>query len=231
MISIRSSGDIGRSGTLPAVAATVDSSAGLSGAAGAAGAAPSKGERTRQRLLQIAVERFGAAGFRRTSVSAIARQAGITQAAVYTYFANKEALFEAAVDEDAEALVQHAEASIDPSLGVRERLLLMILHLRSGLDSHPLTTRVLGGKEPEVINRLLTLPVLQRLEAGLTLDLEAAQQDGTVSQAIDPPVVAEGVLTIVLTLLMAGIQVGEQTSTQRQVAVIAVLDALFRSEA
>jgi AcrR family transcriptional regulator len=195
-----------------------------------AGALPSKGERTRQRLLEIAVERFGADGFRRTSVSAIARDAGITQAAVYAYFANKEALFEAAVDEDAEALVQDAEAAIDPSLPVRERLLLMILHLRSGLDGHPLTRRVLGGQEPEVINRLLTLPVLQRLEAGLTLDLEASQQDGTVSRAIDPPVVAEGILTIVLTLLMAGVQVGEQTSIQRQGGVIAVLDALFRTE-
>src|SRR6266545_4993894 len=37
---------------------------------------PGKGERTRQRLLDIAVRRFAADGFRRTSVSDIAREAG-----------------------------------------------------------------------------------------------------------------------------------------------------------
>ena len=43
--------------------------------------APGKGERTRRRLLDIAVQRFAADGFRRTSVSDIAREAGLTPAA------------------------------------------------------------------------------------------------------------------------------------------------------
>ena len=42
-----------------------------------------KGERTRRRLLELAVRRFADEGYRATSVSAIARDAGITQAAVY----------------------------------------------------------------------------------------------------------------------------------------------------
>jgi len=41
-------------------------------------ATPSKGDRTRQRLLEIAVKRFAADGYRRTSVSDIARDAGLT---------------------------------------------------------------------------------------------------------------------------------------------------------
>lgn len=192
---------------------------------------PSKGERTRQRLLDIAVERFGAEGFRRTSVSGIAREAGVTQAAVYAYFANKEALFEAAVDEDAEGLVQDAEAAIDPDQPLRDRLLTMYVHLMAGLEDHPLTTRVLGGQEAEVIHRLLTLPVLQRIEAALTVDIEAGQRDGTVYRGAPPSVLAEGLLTIVLTLLMARVQVGSETTAQRQGPIVAVLDAVFRPEA
>jgi AcrR family transcriptional regulator len=219
MLSISSSGDIGRSGSLSAVASPLDAET---------GALPSKGERTRSRILEIAVERFGAEGFRRTSVSAIARDAGITQAAVYAYFANKEALFEASVDADAEGLVQDAETAIDPSEPLRDRLLTMFLQLTLGLDDHPLTSRVLGGQEPEVINRLLTLPVLQRIEAALTVDVEAGQADGTVYRGAEPAVLAEGVLTMVLTILMAQIQVGRETSAQRQGSIIAVLDAVFR---
>ena len=40
-----------------------------------------KGERTRRRLLELAIERFGERGYRATSVSEIARAAGLTQAA------------------------------------------------------------------------------------------------------------------------------------------------------
>ncbi len=61
-------------------------------------ATPSKGDRTRQRLLEIAVQRFAADGYRRTSVSDIARDAGLTPAATYAYFRNKEALFQAAAE-------------------------------------------------------------------------------------------------------------------------------------
>ena len=41
-----------------------------------------KGARTRQRLLEIAVRRFAQDGFRRTSVSAVAREARLTPAAL-----------------------------------------------------------------------------------------------------------------------------------------------------
>jgi AcrR family transcriptional regulator len=219
MLSISSSGDIGRSGSVGAVVSPLDAEP---------GALPSKGERTRSRILEIAVERFGAEGFRRTSVSAIAREVGITQAAVYAYFANKEALFEASVDADAEGLVQDAEAAIDPTQPLRDRLLTMFLQLTLELPNHALTSRVLGGQEPEVINRLLTLPVLQRIEAALTVDIAAGQDDGTVYRGAEPAVLAEGVLTMVLTILMAQIQVGHETSARRQDSIIAVLDAVFR---
>ena len=67
----------------------------------AASTAATKGERTRQRLLALAIEHFGDRGYRATSVSEIARAAGVTQATAYAYFDNKESLFVAAVDDDA----------------------------------------------------------------------------------------------------------------------------------
>src|SRR6478735_805801 len=77
-----------------------------------ASSAATKGERTRRRLLTLAVEHFGARGYRSTRVSEIARAAGITQATAYAYFDNKESLFLAAVDVDANALVTRAHATL-----------------------------------------------------------------------------------------------------------------------
>lgn len=54
--------------------------------------------RTREELLDAAVEVFGAAGFDRASVDAIAKTAGYTKGAVYANFASKEELFLAMID-------------------------------------------------------------------------------------------------------------------------------------
>ena len=61
----------------------------------------SKGELTRRAILDTAIERFGQDGYRATSVADIAHDAGVGGTVAYAYFANKEALFLAALDEDA----------------------------------------------------------------------------------------------------------------------------------
>ena len=65
--------------------------------------APTKGEQTRQAILDAAIARFGRDGYRATSVADIARDAGVGGTVAYAYFPNKEALFLAAIDEDAAA--------------------------------------------------------------------------------------------------------------------------------
>src|ERR1700728_4612199 len=67
-----------------------------------------KGDRTRQALLKAAVVRFAREGFRGTSVADVCRDAGLSTTASYPYFANKEAIFVAAVDEDVAGLIDDA---------------------------------------------------------------------------------------------------------------------------
>src|SRR5215211_4621154 len=100
--------------------------------------APGKGERTRQRLLDIAVRRFAADGFRRTSVSDIAREAGLTPAAAYAYFAGKDGLFQAAVDADASALIEAARSVGARGTSAHDQLFLFVTELRERVDDHPL---------------------------------------------------------------------------------------------
>src|SRR5437762_13426224 len=100
----------------------------------------SKGERTRQALLAGAVRRFAADGYRATSLADIARDANVTPAAAYVYFASKEALFTEAADTDAAGLITDA---LTPTLtGSFDGDWLQILtSLLDGLDRHPLAWR------------------------------------------------------------------------------------------
>lgn len=189
---------------------------------------PGKGERTRRRLLDIAVRRFAADGFRRTSVSDIAREAGLTPAAAYAYFAGKEGLFQAAVDADAAALIDAARLAAAGGASAGEQLFLFVAELRDRVDEYPLARRVLSGLEPEVAARLVTIPSLVTLTAGLADDLAVARAAGEIRSDVDPAELAVGLETIVLALLMAELQTGLTVEPERQAGVLAVLDAALR---
>lgn len=62
---------------------------------------PADGAR-RERVLAAALEVFGRYGFRKTSMDEVARAAEISRQGLYLHFANKEALFRAAVRRELE---------------------------------------------------------------------------------------------------------------------------------
>jgi AcrR family transcriptional regulator len=185
-----------------------------------------KGERTRRRLLELAVARFADQGYRSTSVSSIAREAGVTQAAVYAYFPNKEALFEAAVDRDAAGLIAAARAELDEGLPLADQIPVLLLHLRLGVDQYRLARRVLAGQEPEVIARLVDLPALQDITAELAQELRTAQERDELRVDVDVDDLAVGIETVVLALLMSAVQVPGEAD-QRVTGVVAVFRALL----
>lgn len=58
-------------------------------------ATTSKGERTRQRILEVALDLFKKEGYERTTMRVIARQAGVSVGNAYYYFKSKEHLIQA----------------------------------------------------------------------------------------------------------------------------------------
>ena len=189
--------------------------------------AETKGERTRRRLLEVAVQRFGARGFRATSVSEIARAVGVTQAAAYAYFDNKEALYDAAVDHDAAAVIASAR---ERAAGVSARQLvpLLLLTILAELETHPLALRVVSGREPETLARLVDLPAFEQLTTFIATTVRAAQDAGEVRSDLDPDLFAAGAETLLLSLIISVSQVGSSTITRRQLGVVAIFDAVLR---
>lgn len=188
---------------------------------------PTKGERTRARVLEEAVLRFAADGYRATSVAAVARAAGVTPAAVYAYFDGKEGLFDAAVDHDAAGLIQ--EVLDEGGWPQGEAWVQVIPRLLAGVERHPLARRVLSGQEPDAVQRLLGIPALRDLEAKIADDLRLGQSLGLVRTDLDPGLVASGLESLVLSLLIAihttNIGTGDERRTQ---GVLAVLSAAIR---
>src|SRR5262249_47104218 len=68
-------------------------------------------EGRRQAILEAAIEQFLAQGFAATTLDGIARQAGVAKGTIYLYFADKEALFRALVQDMVGPVIGEAEAT------------------------------------------------------------------------------------------------------------------------
>ena len=170
-----------------------------------------RGRRRRRAILGAAIDRFGRDGFRATSVADIARDAGVGGTVAYAYFPNKEALFLAAVDEDAAAVIQEGLAT-----GSTARHPALARHaictLVGALARHPLARRLLAGLEPEVTVRVLDIPALTELRKACAELLRTGQAEGTVRPDIDPTAIANGIVALMLSVLMSVTQLGREAA-------------------
>jgi TetR/AcrR family transcriptional regulator, transcriptional repressor of aconitase len=187
-----------------------------------------RGERTRNQLLKIAIRRFAERGFRETSVSAIAREAGLSPAAVYAYFPDKHGLFIAAFDHDATALLDRVlpgSAPLSPDAAPVSGDFRMLPLAYAALPKHPLARRVLEGHEPDLVPRLFDLPSSRKLRTNLEQLITIGQQLGRARTDIDPSLIATGLETIFISLLMTAVQAGVTEDEERRQGVFALIRA------
>ncbi len=171
-------------------------------------AAPTKGDRTRQALLEAAIQRFARDGFRGTSVADVCRDAGMSTTASYPYFANKEAMFVAAVDEDVAGLIEHAVSLVLVDTSPEHWGRLMMQGLVDRMADHPLARRIVSGLEPEFTIRLLDIPALAELRKSVAELMRDGQISGEVRPEVNPNQMANGIVVIVISLLMSTVQTG-----------------------
>jgi AcrR family transcriptional regulator len=184
-----------------------------------------KGAQTRRAILQAAITRFGRDGFRPTSVADIARDASVGGTVAYAYFPNKEALFLAAVDEDAAGVIQEGLATVLGEPDVRRWHDTLIFTLVDAVERHPLARRLLAGLEPEVTVRVLEIPALNELRKACTEMLRSGQAAGTVRPDIDPAAIGNGIIALMLAVLMSVTQLGRQAAVAYSADVAAVFEA------
>ncbi len=188
-----------------------------------------KGAHTRRAILDAAIARFGRDGYRATSVADIARDASIGGTVAYAYFENKEALFLAAVDEDAAAVIHEGLTTVADVGDVQDWRQTLIFTLVGAVEGHPLARRLLAGLEPEVTERVLEIPALADLRKAVAKRLRSEQMAGTVRVDIDAATMANGIVAIILSLLMSVVQVGGNAAAAYGSDVAAVFEAALRA--
>ncbi|MGI8755356.1 MAG: TetR/AcrR family transcriptional regulator [Acidimicrobiales bacterium] len=184
-----------------------------------------KGELTRQTILDAAIARFGRDGYRATSVADIARDASVGGTVAYAYFADKEALFFAALDEDAAEAIGEGLSGAFAELDLSDWRENLLVHLLGALDHHPLARRLLAGLEPDVTARVLEMPALNELRKVCAERLAADQLAGVVRADLDPYAIANGIVAILLSLLMSVVQLGTDAAGPYTSDVVAVFEA------
>ena len=188
-------------------------------------AGQTKGAQTRQAILAAAIARFGREGYRSTSVADIARDAAVSGTLAYAYFPSKEALFLAAVDEDAAGVIREGLTSVMADPTVEDWRRTLIFTLVGAVEHHPLARRLLAGLEPEVTERVLEIPALADLRKACAQRLRGEQLAGSVRPDIDPVTIANGLVAIILSLLMSVVQVGSNAANTYADDVAAVFKA------
>ncbi|MEQ1698803.1 MAG: TetR/AcrR family transcriptional regulator [Ilumatobacteraceae bacterium] len=181
-----------------------------------------KGERTRERLLRAAIDRFGADGFRATSVSQLSRDAGLTPAAAYAYFDDKDALWRSAIAADLDALRTEIAGA---ALRDERPILALMLGVISGMQRHALARRVLVEGSLADLQFVLTHPIFADLTTLLAAGLTARQERGVLPAEANPAQLALGMESVIFSLVLASVRAGMESEPDRVEAVVALLYA------
>jgi AcrR family transcriptional regulator len=123
-------------------------------------------------ILRAAAEEVAAVGLRRTSLTDVARRAGVSRMTVYREYGDAPTLWRSLLTEEIGAVVAAADqTALASARNGRERLVTAVIEAVSRLAAHPLVTRVLE-LDPELI-----LPfVVDRLGSGQQLAAERIRE-------------------------------------------------------
>ena len=97
--------------------------------------------------------------------------------------------------------------------------------LVDAVERHPLARRLLAGLEPDVTERVLEIPALAELRKACVERLRREQLTGTIRSDIVPLAIANGMVSIILSLLMSVVQLGGNAAATYGPDVTAVFEA------
>ncbi|WP_395812697.1 TetR family transcriptional regulator [Archangium minus] len=179
---------------------------------------------TRGDLIAAARKLFTERSYAETSTPEIATAAGVTRGALYHHFEDKQALFRAVVEHEAQAVAEEIERATPPALSVRRALL-------AGADAYlaamavPGRTRLLLLDGPAVLGRT-EMDAIDLRHAGRTLreGLAAAMGEGAIAEG--PVDALTGLLSAAFDRAALAIDSGASAADYRS-AIAALVEGLL----
>jgi AcrR family transcriptional regulator len=102
-----------------------------------------QGARSREALLDAAIELIADGGYTATGVDAIARRSGVVKSALYWHFGSKDGLLIAALERTAREWVAELEASVVVEAEPAQRLENLLQHVRTLFYERPERIRLI----------------------------------------------------------------------------------------
>jgi AcrR family transcriptional regulator len=154
------------------------------------------------RLLDAARECVLAVGVRRTTVTDVARRAGVSRMTLYRRFPDLEAILAALMTREFGRLVAQAAEQAEGATA-RERVVAMVVHGSRSLAHDPLFVRLLDV-DPELLLPYVTrrLGGMQRIAVAAGTEALAAR-DGSVRTDVPPEVLSAAIELIARGFVLA----------------------------
>ena len=132
----------------------------------------------RQEIIDTALQLFGEKGYEKTSITDIAKAIGVAQGLCYRYFPSKEALFDSAIEQYADVLVeQMGSFKKDENQTLRQ----IIEEMSSTMEERDTKYYpVFHGAENQKFHDQLTLRVCERMVPIVEKLLRQARQKGEI---------------------------------------------------
>lgn len=135
-------------------------------------------EERRQEILDTAMRLFYENGYEKTSISDIAKAMNVAQGLCYRYFPSKEVLFDTAVDQYAQSLVDRMTTVFQqPGLSLKEIIVQMPTFLDTEEDDS-FAYKVYHGPERAKLHGQLSMAVCEKLVPIVKEQLDQAADRG-----------------------------------------------------
>jgi AcrR family transcriptional regulator len=143
-------------------------------------------------LLDAALECVLAVGVRRTTLSDVARTAGVSRMTLYRRFPDVRGMLSALITREVGKILAEADRIARPEPNARRQLVVAAVHSVRGLAANPLMHAVIERDAemllPYIMERIGTSQVMT--EEFLRAQLTAGHRDGSIRVAADPVVQA-----------------------------------------
>lgn len=174
------------------------------------------GEKSRELLLKIAAKQFSLLGFHDTKISAIVKEANVTQPTFYLYFKSKDAIFQELIDLFKVELFTRVGQSRLPSgidrSGLLQRITRNIALVFQIFQENEHVARIGFFLSADAIK--IKEQMAKRIEENLAVEVENGYFDSTIDINLVATAIVGVIEHLTLTKLWAGLKTPEELSKE-----------------
>jgi TetR/AcrR family transcriptional repressor of nem operon len=181
----------------------------------------SKGDQTRQRIIQRAAQVFNRKGFAGASIADLMEATGLEKGGIYRHFESKQELAEAAFDYAWEAVSAPRERGMDEQTDSLEKLLLFVRNFvgeppRTVTGGCPLLNTAVDCDDGNPQLRNKARAALSGWRFRIADLVKSGQKNGELRQTIDPNSVA----VVMISALEGAVMMGGLEKTRQPLHIV-----------